>query len=405
MSRDDVSRRRVMSLAGKGLGLALLGAGAWGCGPEDESGGGGATREPGAGGNKDTFTTPPAGTGPRALWQAPAANNSLAGDDALAVVGDLVIVSGDPLVARDLATGKEVWSRKGVTTPGAALLLDSGTLYLASAEYDGNVVGLDPATGKETWRSRLGSQYAQPRPIAVDDDHVYVTGGILDKDFRTPDNVVAAIDTSSGKVAWREQRDHGTEETGITAVAVGGRLVYTDFRENLTVRDTRTGRQIWTKKIGRSNNRKFAVHDDLVIVADGRRLRAFELAGGKERWSLASEEFSRFNDPAVLDGVLYASDSTHGLWAADPATGKKIWHNTDLLDVAYPWQFAKVGGTLYGATEFDEDGGIHAFDAASGKLRWTYNDGSGDIQKWYLAARGKRLAALHAKKLTALPAV
>lgn len=404
MSRDDVSRRRVMSLAGKGLGLALLGAGAWGCGPEDEPGGG-ATRKPGGSGGEDTFTTPPAGTGPRALWQAPAASNSLAGDGALAVVGDVVLVSGDPLVARDLATGKEVWSRKGVTTPGADLLLGSGTLYLASAEYDGNVVGLDPATGKETWRSRLGSQYAQPRPIAADDDHVYVTGGILDKDFRTPDNVIAAIDTSSGKVAWREQRDHGTEENGITAVAVGGSLVYTDFRKNLTVRDTRTGRQTWTKKIGRSNNRRFAVHDDLVILADGRRLRAFELADGKERWSLATEEFGRFNDPAVLDGVLYASDSTHGLWAADPATGKKIWHNTDLLDIAYPWQFAKVGGTLYGATEFDEDGGIHAFDAASGKLRWTYNDGSGDIQKWHLTARGKRLAALHAKKLTVLPAV
>ena len=405
MSRTDLSRRRVMRLAGQGVGLALLGAGAWGCAPEDEPRDGGATRKPGGGGDKDSFTTPPAGSAPQPLWQAPAATDGLAGNDAIAVVDDLVIVSGDPLVARDIATGKEVWSRKGVTTPGAALLIGSGTLYLASAEYDGNVVGLDPATGKETWRSRLGSQYADPRPIAADDDHIYVTGGILDKDFKTPDNVVAAIDTTSGKVAWREQRDHGTEETGITAVAVGGRLVYTDYRENVTVRDTRTGRQIWTKKISRSNYSKFAVHGDLVVLADGRRLRAFELADGTERWSLASEEFSRFNGPAVLDGVLYVSDSAHGLWAVDPATGKKIWHNTDLLKVASPWQFAKTGNTLYGATEFDEKGGVHAFDAASGKLRWTYNDGTGDIQQWYLTGRGKRLVALHGKKVTALPAV
>ncbi|WP_335934809.1 outer membrane protein assembly factor BamB family protein [Streptomyces sp. PTD5-9] len=404
-----MSRRHTMRLAGKGLGLALLGAGVWGCGPENDNRSGGTAPKPGrkpeGAGGEESFSAPPPGTAPKALWQTAAANDGLAGNDALAVVGDLVIVSGDPLVARDLSTGEEVWSRKGVTTPGAGLLLGSGTLYLASAEYDGNIVGLDPATGKETWRSRLGSQYAQPRPIAVDDDHVYVTGGILDKDFRTPDNVVAAIDTTTGKVVWREQRDHGTEETGITARAVGGRLVYTDFRKNLTVRETATGRQTWTKKIERSNSSDFVVHQDLVVLADGGRLRAFALADGGERWSLASEEFSRFNGPAVLDGVLYVSDSAHGLWAVDPATGKKIWHNTDLLHVAYPWRFAKAGGALYGATEFDEHGGVHAFDAASGKLRWTYNDGTGDIQKWYLVSRGKRLAALHGKKLTALPAV
>ncbi|MFJ3941072.1 hypothetical protein ACIPYR_35275 [Streptomyces parvus] len=38
-------------------------------------------------------------------------------------------------------------------------------------------------------------------------------------------------------------------------------------------------------------------------------------------------------------------------------------------------------GTLYGATEFDKDGGVHAFDVATGKLRWTYNDRTGDIQQ------------------------
>jgi len=403
MIRDNASRRQVMKLAGKGLGLALLGAGVWGCTPEEEPGG--TTREPGGGKGGDSFTTPPPNTAPEALWQGTTTNTSLSGNHALTVVGGIVLVSGDPLVGRDIATGKEVWSRKNVTTPGAGMLIGGGTLYLASAEYDGNVVGLDPATGKETWRSHLGTEYSQPRPIAADDDHVYVLAGILDKDFRTPDNVIAAIDTTSGKVVWREQRDHGTEQTGVTAKAVGRHLVYTDFRENLTVRDTSTGQQTWTKKIGRSNNLDFVVHDDLVVIANGRRLRAFGLADGKERWSLATEEFSRFNDPALLDGVLYASDTVHGLWAVEPATGKKVWHNKGSLDVAYPWRFAKVGNTLYGATEFDDNGGIHAFDASDGKLRWTYNDGTKDIQKWYLASEGNRLAALHAKRLTGLPAV
>lgn len=104
--------------------------------------------------------------------------------------------------------------------------------------------------------------------------------------------------------------------------------------------------------------------------------------------------------------MLYAADSARGMWAVDPATGKQIWHNEDLRDKAtQAWQFAKVNGTLYGATEFDEDGGVHAFDAATGKLRWTYNDKSGDIQQWYVVAGGDRLAVMHGKRLYALPAV
>ncbi|MFI8886458.1 PQQ-binding-like beta-propeller repeat protein [Streptomyces sp. NPDC053813] len=407
-----VSRRRILGLAGAGLGAAVVGTGVAGCGPGEEPAAPGGSAMPGGdrkgGGDSKGggFTTPPPGTAPEPLWKAAAANTGLAGIDALAVIGGVALVSGDPLVGRSMATGKEKWSRRGVTTPGAELIVGGGTLYLASAEYDGDVVGLDPATGKETWRSRLGKKYQQPRPIAADDRHVYVIAGILEKDFTTPNNVIAAIDTTSGRIAWREQRDAGTEEFGITAAAVDGRLVYTDYRENVTVRDTATGRQVWTKKISRSNNRRFAVHEGLVIVADGRRLRAFDLAGGEDRWSLRTEEFSSFNDPQVLDGVLYASDSVRGMWAVDPRTGKRIWHNGELLDSAtQAWQFAKVNGTLYGATEFDEDGGVHAFDAATGKLRWTYNDKSGDIQQWYVAAAADRLAVMHGKRLYALPAV
>ncbi|MFB6813349.1 PQQ-binding-like beta-propeller repeat protein [Streptomyces sp. NPDC056347] len=401
----SVSRRQALRLGGTGLGLVLLGAGAWGCSPDDpEAPDAGST--PGGKGADESFVTPPPGRAPKPLWQAVTGNDSLSSASALAVTGGLALVAGDPLVAHDLVTGREKWSRKGVTTPGAGLLLGGGTLYLASAEYDGDVVGLDPRSGKETWRSRIGKEYDQPRPIAADDRHVYVLAGILEKDFSTPNNVIAAIDTASGKVVWRERRDAGTEEHGITAQVADGRLVYTDYRRNVTVRDTVTGRQLWTKKLKNSNWEQFAVHKGLVIVAEGRRLRAFALDGGAERWTLDTGDFTSFNGPRVLDGVLYVSDRLHGMWAVEPESGKVVWRNQDLLEkAAYAWQFTKAGDTVYAASELDDKGGIHAFDAATGKLRWTYNDGSGDIQRWYVVGGGKRLAVLHAERLYALPAV
>ncbi|WP_372350986.1 hypothetical protein [Streptomyces sp. KL116D] len=46
---------------------------------------------------------------------------------------------------------------------------------------------------------------------------------------------------------------------------------------------------------------------------------------------------------------------------------------------------------------------MHAIDAETGKLRWTFNDGSGDYHQWLVATDGKYVFALHGKKLHALP--
>lgn len=397
-----VTRRRLLGTAG--AGLVLAGAALTGCTPDAEAeadAAGGGSPEP----SGDSFTTPPPGTAPKPLWQAPAAAGALGSLDALAVAGDVVIVSGDPLVGRDVATGEERWSRPGTAVPGARLILGGGRLYLASAEYDGDVVALDPATGKEVWRSRLGGRYSMPRPVGADGERVYVVAGILEKDHSVEENVIAAIDTRTGKVAWSERRDAGTEEFGLASAVSGRRLVYTDQRRNVTVRDTVSGRQVWTRKTGRSGFDRVVVHDGGVMVSDGRTLRAYDLENGAERWSLDAGGFASFNGPAVLDGVLYVSDSSRSLWAVDPSSGRKLWRNEDLLDHSFPVQFAKVGNTLYGATRFDEKGGVHAYDARTGKLRWTWNDGSGSVEQWYVVSAGRRLAALHARKLSALPAV
>ncbi|MEV7716809.1 PQQ-binding-like beta-propeller repeat protein, partial [Streptomyces sp. NPDC088184] len=200
-----VSRRRILGLAGAGWGRPCSGPGSWGAVPGRERSYRAAARSRAgtgrtAGNSKGGgFTTPPPGTAPEPLWKAAAANTGLAGIEALAVIGGVALVSGDPLVGRSMATGKE------------------------------------------TWRSRLGKKYQQPRPVAADDRHVYVIAGILEKDFTTPNNVIAANDTTSGRIAWREQRDAGTEEFGITAAAVDGRLVYTDYRENVTPQRTSGG--------------------------------------------------------------------------------------------------------------------------------------------------------------------
>jgi outer membrane protein assembly factor BamB len=385
--------------------MAALGAGLTGCEDELATGGDGSTPSP-RGTSPEDGKAPKDGQAPEPLWTRTTSAQTYGDNDELLAADGVVIASGDPLAALDGATGKERWSLPGAAVPGAPLLLGAGTLYLASGKYDGNVIGYVPGTGKEAWRSHLGKEYRQPRPIAVDADQVYVIAEILEADHSSHTNVIAALNSSTGKVVWKEQRDLGTQQNGVHAVVRGRYLVYTDFKKNLTVRDTATGRQVWTHKTTKTSYGPFAVHQDLVIVPQGQRLQAFALADGSEKWSVETERFTSFREPTLLEDVLYIADSGRTLWAVEPGTGKKVWQSTALKDAGaqVPRHFVSVGGTLYGATDLDEQGGVHAFDAKTGALRWTFNDKSGDYHAWLVATDGKRVFALHGKKLHALPA-
>ncbi|MEU8561892.1 PQQ-binding-like beta-propeller repeat protein [Streptomyces cyaneofuscatus] len=399
------SRRRILRLAGAGLTMAALGAGLTGCEDTSETGGEGSIPPPRTASPEDGGKAPEDGQAPAPLWTKSTSAATYGDNDELVAVGGVVIASGDPLAALDGATGAERWSLPGGAIPGAPLLLGNDTLYLASGKYDGSVIGYAPASGKETWRSHLGKEYRQPRPVAVDGTQVYVIAEILEADGSSRTNVIAALNSASGKLVWKEQRDLGTQQNGVHAAVQGRYLVYTDFKKNLTVRDTATGRQVWTQKTTKTSYGPFAVHQDLVIVPQGQKLQAFALSDGSEKWSVTAEQFTAFREPTVLDDVLYIADSGRTLWALDPRTGKKVWQSTALKDsgAQVPRQFVRVGSTLYGATDLDKQGGIHAFDAKNGALRWTFNDKSGDYHAWLVATDGKRVFALHGKKLHALP--
>ncbi|MCX2182702.1 PQQ-binding-like beta-propeller repeat protein [Streptomyces sp. SKN60] len=406
------SRRRALRLAGGGLTLAVLAAGAVGC-REDGSELGGSGGSGSSGGGKPVGGDKPDGGGagkdgqaPEPLWTKTTSAQTYGDNDELVAVGGVVIASGEPLAALDGASGKERWSLEDGAIPGAPMLLGNGTLYLASAQYDGTVAGYDPASGKETWRSHLGKAYRQPRPIAVDDKQVYVIAEILEADGSSKTNVIAALNSGTGRLAWKEQRDLGTEQNGIHAHAEGRYLVYTDFKKNLTVRDTATGKQMWTHKTTKTNYGFFAVYQDLVIVPQGPKLQAFSLADGSAKWSMeAAQSYVSFKEPAVLGDVLYIADSDRTMRALDPRTGKEIWKSQALADanLTVPRQYVQAGDVLYAATDLDKQGGVIAIDAKTGAVRWTFNDKSGDYHAWLVATDGQHVFALHGKKLHALP--
>ncbi|MFI9047889.1 serine/threonine-protein kinase [Streptomyces sp. NPDC053427] len=408
------SRRRFFGLAaGAAVGVAAVGgAGLWAFGGKDKGRGHGAGAAGGAGGgdgkvpggvDREKFRTPPPGTAPQVLWHRTVETDSISSDQPLLAHNGLLLISGDPLVARHAVTGRAEWTRKGIASPGAPLIFATGRLFLVSTEYDGDVIALDPDTGKEAWRSRLGGDLKVEHILSADEERLYVIASVRTENIRDNLTAIAAINIRTGKVDWRKPRDKGTQDYDLEGVAADGRLVYTDGRRNVTVRDTATGRQLWTQKIGDDIAWRPAVHAKRIFLG-GDRLRSVHLDTGKADWSLSSGGRRSFYQPMAVGGVLYAADHSGGVWAVDPVRGKKLWLCEEPGARRAPTEFVLVGGTLYGAS-YDDEGGIFALDPKTGTLRWHYNDNTENMEQWHVAASGRRLLVTHGDEVYGLPAV
>ncbi|PSM38760.1 serine/threonine protein kinase [Streptomyces dioscori] len=410
------SRRRFLGLAAGVVGVVAAGGGtAWWLSGKDgdaekdgaSAAAGGGTAQAGAGAEKENFTTPPAGTAPQPLWHKSVAEDSIATTEQLLTHGGLLFISGDPLVAYDVKSGKQRWSRKDVLPFGAPLLLADGKLYMADSDTSGVLKALDATTGEEAWRSRLGEDLKVEKTIAIDAKNVYVT--VTDyadsrsaTDFRTG---VAAISHSTGKKVWLQKRDWGTDDYDVEGTVSGKHLVYADSNRNLTVRDTATGTQLWTKKIGDDWTwRPTVAPGPGLVLLPGTTLTAIDVETGKSRWTLSPNGRRGFDNPTVVDGVLYTADHDGGVWAVDVKTGRKLWLCEDPGADQAPAQFLRAGGTLYGASAMD-GGGVFALDARTGRARWVYNDNKDPGEPWQITISGNRLLAMHGYEVYALPAV
>ncbi|MFJ8810768.1 PQQ-binding-like beta-propeller repeat protein [Streptomyces sp. NPDC102490] len=402
------SRRRVLSMAlGGAAAVAVAGGGvAWaltsGDASDDAKGasGTGASADP----VDETFTTPPAGVAPQPLWHKSAEEDSTSPRVPLLTHDGLLLVSGDPLVAYDVRTGKARWTKAGVCRPGAQLLFHGGKVFLADGDYEGALIAYDVTTGEEAWRSRLGKQLSVEDTIAIDDKNVYVTATDYGQSksatkYRT---AVAAVSHTTGKTAWVQHRDWGTKDYDVQGTASGAYLVYADSNLNLTVRDTATGDQVWTRKIGDEWSWQPTVANGLLFLP-GDVLKAVDVEKGSTVWTLDPAGRRGFDNPTVFDGVLYVSDHDDGVWAVNVKTGKRIWL-CDELDVDGPESFLRAGSTLYGATG-SVDGGIVALETRTGKLRWSYTDSKTVGEPWQAALAGNRLMVTHGHEIYALPAV
>lgn len=187
----------------------------------------------------------------------------------------------------------------------------------------------------------------------------------------TADNLVLALDASSGEALWPEPFEAGHSIWGQPAYR-GGVLYVTSLDRALHALDAETGQELWKTELDGAIASRPVLNDNLIYVGEfGSQVHAIDSANGNIVWSAPAENWV-WGAPAYADGAVYYADIDGNVFAVDALTGEARWR----AQAAGAVQTSPlvVDGVVYVASEGESSdvpaGALSAFDAGSGEQIW-----------------------------------
>ncbi len=220
-----------------------------------------------------------------------------------------------------------------------------------------------PAGGpKRLWTRPLGEGHSA---ILVEGQRIYTMYrplGMMSMVRRSPEEIVAALDATTGKTMWEFKYPAPVDGLDFsqgagphsTPLIVGNRLYATSTRKELYALDKTTGARIWSHDFmkeyaasspGRGYTCSPLLYNGTIIVSvggPGQAIAAFNEQTGALVWKAGDFEASPASPILIdVDGqqqlVLFAGDKVAGF---DPASGRTLWshpHRTDYgLNISTP---------------------------------------------------------------------
>jgi outer membrane protein assembly factor BamB len=207
--------------------------------------------------------------------------------------------------------------------------------------------------------------------------------------------VVAALDAATGRARWEQALDdellpnmfleYGRGPNSTPAI-VGSRLFVTTFTGTLAALDLSTGRVAWRKELWRElrgtfrdvgySNSPLAFRDLIILPVGGRGrgLAAFRQSDGSVAW-MAGDLENAMSSPVLIDldgETQLVALMVEGLAGFEPATGRQLWlhpHNTQYeVNAATPvWHAASR--TLVVSSAYDGGARAIRLERAGGKTQ------------------------------------
>ncbi|MGW0252061.1 outer membrane protein assembly factor BamB family protein [Nocardia goodfellowii] len=361
----SLARRTVLA---KGLIGGLLGTGAL-------VGGGYAAVKLLAGADETPKAQPKPLPG-QILWQSKIRPHTTSDGSPPIVADGRIFLCGQDnrLHALDAATGAVRWSVEiGTKLAGRqsqVLALADGTVVVNG---ESALIGFDATTGARRWAT--GAAKGTNNLCATNDaPYIYAEGP-------RPGFEVVALDAASGTPRWTTRTDSGTPSP--MYFTAGNGAIAAVQGDSLFVLDAASGAIRWQATVGDRSDydplERPSIAADTVVVAKLQQpqIQAFDLASGEPLWTLGKRGEFRVDrgQYAVPDGdaiVLGGAPENYGgggapstaLESLDRRTGRKRWSNiSGKGHLGAPFA---ADGTVFAVWRSQ----VHAFDAATGTLRW-----------------------------------
>ncbi len=234
----------------------------------------------------------------------------------------------------DAMTGAEKWHRQLTATGSTAAHPDTCMAAPTPAADAGGVFALfatgdlgafSPAGDLRWYRSIVEDYPAVTNQVGMAASPVLAGDKLVVPMDNAGESFLAALDPATGKNVWRTPRPKDMNWTTPVARAVGGKTQVLQLGQaELVAYDLDTGKKLWAAKAGGAIPTPSLVGDKLLVPASGATLLALTPTGAKEVWR--SPKLNTNMASPVTDGkYVYGPTSGGFVTCADFATGKVVW--------------------------------------------------------------------------------
>ncbi len=251
------------------------------------------------------------------------------------------LVSATPT---DITKLKPVWRHRLATEVSASPVVSGNLLYIAAE--NGNLYAFDLTTHKQVWLYRAEAGIGSTPAVA--DGKLYIL---------SRDGYMAALDALTGKALWRFKTG-GEARFGVP----GGYGM--PKAEGITPDPW----DFWLSSPLVQGGRVYFGSSDHHVYA-------LDAATGKAVWRFEADD-SIHTAPALSNGRLFIATWGTKVYALDAKTGAKLWDFQGGKDAETGiLQGFSAAPTVDGDTVYigSRDGYMRAFNAADGKLQWSYD--------------------------------
>lgn len=251
-----------------------------------------------------------------------------------------------------------------------AIYFDTAELVLAVTDADGAFSGVSanipdsatPGTHTIAAIGRISGLRAQTT-FTVRANWVEFRRGLLHHGYNRTENVLNVSNVGGMQLLWDVDLNGATQ----SAPAVVDGVVYMGSGDSkVYALDAATGKTIWSTATGSQivGSSPLVANGVVYVGSFDERLYALDAATGKINWSYATGG-GIASSPAEGNGIVYVGSSDDFLYAINASSGLLVWKQ--LLNTGVESSPVVVGSIVYAIAD---DGYVYALDAATGQRIW-----------------------------------